>query len=139
MKRILLVCVATLSMLQGANAQEERKFELGAGGSFGFSLKKGLPNSYGFDLFGGGISSIPILRPVSASIISTTSAGWICPAEIRTFLSKPDNTMLSALFCISDMISFPIRNGRRSSAPNWAMPFSPIRTISRGGSYLAMA
>ena len=53
MKRLLLVCVATLGLLQGANAQEERKFELGAGGSFGFSLKKGLPNSYGFDLFGG--------------------------------------------------------------------------------------
>ena len=53
MKRLLLVCVATLSLLQGANAQEDRKFELGAGGSFGFSLKKGQPNSYGFDLFGG--------------------------------------------------------------------------------------
>lgn len=53
MKRLLLVCVATLSLLQGANAQEDRKFELGAGGTFGFSLKKGHPNSYGFDLFGG--------------------------------------------------------------------------------------
>ena len=53
MKRLLFVCVATLGLLQGANAQEDRKFELGAGGSFGFSLKKGQPNSYGFDLFGG--------------------------------------------------------------------------------------
>ena len=53
MKRLLLVSVATLGLLQGANAQEDRKFELGAGGSFGFSLKKGQPNSYGFDLFGG--------------------------------------------------------------------------------------
>ena len=53
MKRILLVCVATLGVLQGAFAQEEKKFELGVGGSFGFSLKKEQPNSYGFDLFGG--------------------------------------------------------------------------------------
>ena len=53
MKKVLLVCVATLGLLQGANAQEDRKFELGAGGSFGFSLKQGQPNSYGFDLFGG--------------------------------------------------------------------------------------
>lgn len=53
MKRFLFVCMATLGLLQGANAQEDRKFELGAGGSIGFSLKKGQPNSYGFDLFGG--------------------------------------------------------------------------------------
>ena len=53
MKRILILCVATLSLLQSAYAQEEKKFELGAGASFGFSLGKNQPNSYGFDLFGG--------------------------------------------------------------------------------------
>ena len=53
MKRFLILCVATLSLLQSAYAQEERKYELGAGASFGLSLGKNQPNSYGFDLFGG--------------------------------------------------------------------------------------
>ena len=53
MKRFLLVCVATLGLLQNAFAQEEKKFEFGGGASYGIGLSKGQPNSYGFDLFGG--------------------------------------------------------------------------------------
>ena len=53
MKRFLLVCVATLGLLQSAFAQEEKKFEFGGGASYGIGLSKGQPNSYGFDLFGG--------------------------------------------------------------------------------------
>lgn len=53
MKRFLLVCVATLGLLQSAFAQEEKKVEFGGGASYGIGLKKGQPNSYGFNLFGG--------------------------------------------------------------------------------------
>ena len=50
---IFFLVAASLCFSQGFLAQGQRKFEVGASGTFGFSMGKTWSNNYGFDFFGG--------------------------------------------------------------------------------------
>ena len=53
-KQVLLLIVASFCAMQNLSAQEQRKFEVGASASFGFTLgQQKDANNYGFDVFGG--------------------------------------------------------------------------------------
>ena len=53
MKKILIVWLGIMLMIPSLNAQEIRKFEIGADGSFGFGDKNQQRNNYSFSVFGG--------------------------------------------------------------------------------------
>ena len=53
MKRILILWLGALLLIPSLNAQEIRKFEIGADGSFGFGKKNQENNNYSFSVFGG--------------------------------------------------------------------------------------
>ena len=53
MKKILIFWLGALLLIPSLNAQETRKYEIGADASFGFGNKNQEKNNYGFSVFGG--------------------------------------------------------------------------------------
>lgn len=53
MKKILVLCLGALLLIPSLNAQEIKKYEIGADASFGFGKRNQDNNNYNFSVFGG--------------------------------------------------------------------------------------
>ena len=138
MKRIAIIMAACFCLLPSLSAQKIRKYEIGAGASYGFKVDKIKANNYGFELFGGykindhfsagvGLNYLNFNgRMDLPSGIENDSIWTENYSAYRPFVYGRKTTRLIAPLSMADTTSCQTGNGLPLSAYVWDMRFSII-------------